>query len=692
MNKILNLLAITVLFSQFSFAQSYDLGKKPEPLGTTNFEFPEYTIKTLDNGLKVIFIEDHEQPVLSFNILLPGGDALEVKQDAAGFAAALIMKGTKTKSAYEISNTLDGIGADLSVSNSTEYTSVSGSTIMKHKEVLLNMLVDVLTNPTFPAEELAKFKVIAKTAVKSSKSDPGTLASNMAKIALFGKDHPYSKVTTEKSIDAVTIDDVKKYYHDFYIPNSASMVVVGDFDTDDMFSELQEKLAPWKKGKGVNMTIPEPKPMPRGIYFIERPGSVQSAVRFASLTVPFKDKEYLPIRVASNVINSSFAGRMFKIIREKHSYTYSPTGGLSSHRFYNYSIFGSDVRNAVTDSTIISIKDEILNDLIKNGPTASELETIKQFRIGQFYLGFESSGYLGVLIQQYDFKGVPLRMIQEYPNNYNKVTVDDVQKATKDYLSPEESYIIVVGDPSIKPDLEKLGQVFTYNTDYEKAAQLKEADIDANELIENYTEALGGKDAIDGVDIIEANGNMVMIAPNGQKLPGKTSTIMKRKSGKIYRSVDLNIYKSTQLCNGTKAWEISNNNTTPMTDEDVESLKLDADPFGYTTVLQKGYSLKVTGKKGNQIVAELKKADKLIQTLYFNSENYLLEKTEATQVTPRGNILVTVKYSNYKDVDGLKLPTQINTENPMFNMETSLNYTINTAQVDDSKFEPSPKK
>ena len=215
MNKIIKLLVIAIIFSQFAIAQDYKLGEKPEPLESKKFEFPSYKEATLDNGLRVFVIEDHEQPMLSFNILMPGGDALEAKKDAAGFTAALLMKGTKTKSALDISKTLDGLGADLSVSNSTEFTSVSGSSIIKHKDVLFNILVDVLTNPTFPKEELEKFKVQAKAGIKSEKSNPGSLASNMAKKALFGMDHPYSSVSTEETIDAVTVEDIKKYYKDF---------------------------------------------------------------------------------------------------------------------------------------------------------------------------------------------------------------------------------------------------------------------------------------------------------------------------------------------------------------------------------------------------------------------------------------------------------------------------------------------
>ena len=686
MKKMIKLLLLVSICTQLAFAQSYDIGEKPEPTGQKSFEFPEYKEATLDNGLRVFVIEDHEQPMLSFNILMPGGDALEAKKDAASFTSAMLMKGTKNKSAFEISKALDGVGASISVNNRTEYSNISGSSIMKHKDLLFSTLVEVLTSPTFPKEELEKLKTQAKAGIKSEKSDPGTLASNMAKKALFGSDHPFASVSTEASVGAITVQDLKNYYADFYIPNPSTMVIIGDFDTEDMIKELNTKLSAWKKGKLKMLNIPEPNPMPRGIYFIERPGSVQSAVRFANMTVPFGDPDYMPINVSSHIINSSFAGRMFKIIREKHSYTYSPTGGHSSNRFHNYSIFGADVRNEVTDSTIISINNEILGDLIENGPSKDELELIKQFRIGQYYLSFESSGFLGFLIQQYDFKGVPIRMIKEYPNNYNKVSAINAQKAISRYLNPNEAFLVVVGDPSVKKQLEKFGPVYTYNTEYEPASKLEKIGMDAEDLIENYTDAIGGADAINSVNVLEGKGSITMIS-NGQKLPGKTHTIY-ASPDKMYRLVDLNIYKSEELYNGKEGWEISSNGTIKLEAGKLKAMKFDADPFHYANATKHGYIVKVTGKKDNLIVAQLLDGENLIETLYFDPDTYLLIKTEDIQETNRGKMLVTVMFGDYKEVNGVKLPTNIKTETPMFTMVTSYDFTINSTKVEDSKFEP----
>jgi hypothetical protein len=156
----------------------------------------------------------------------------------------------------------------------------------------------------------------------------------------------------------------------------------------------------------------------------------------------------------------------------------------------------------------------------------------------------------------------------------------------------------------------------------------------------------------------------------------------------MYRLVDLNVYKSEELYNGTDGWEIENKATMKKEGESLKAMKFDADPFKYANATKYGFKLKVKGKKGNQIVAEMNEGDKLIETLYFNSENYLLEKVEMLQETPRGTLLVVNSYSNYKDIDGMKLPTVTKTETPMFSMETTYEYKVNAMTFPDSKFEP----
>jgi len=250
-------------------------------------------------------------------------------------------------------------------------------------------------------------------------------------------------------------------------------------------------------------------------------------------------------------------------------------------------------------------------------------------------------------------------MIKEYPNLYNKVSTKDVQKATKKYLNPEETFLIVVGDPSVKEQLEQFGQVFTYNTDYEPATALAEADVDSDELVDKYTEAIGGESKLGSVKTVVGTGTITMNA-GGQKLPGKTTVTY--SNGNMYRLVDLNVFKSEEYYNGTEGWEISSQGKIKLEGEQLDEKKFDANPFHYTNVTGYGYELEVTGQKENHIVAKLMKNDVEVETLFFNKETYLLDKTETLQDSPRGKMLVTVKYDEYTSVEGVKLPKKISTE------------------------------
>lgn len=685
MTKLITTLIITLFATQGLLAQNIDLGEKPEPLEKKEFEFPDYKKVVLENGLTLFLVEDHEQPTLSFNMLFAGGEVLEQKQDVASFTTAMMTKGTKNMTAQDIAAKLDGVGAGISANTSMEYNTVSGSALYKHKDLLFNTLVEIIMNPTFPEDELAKLKPQFIASIKEMKSSPGSLASAMAKKVVFGEDHPYAKVATEESINAVEREDILEYYQKFFLPNNATMTIIGDFDTDDMVSEIKALFANWEKGKNINLFVKDTEPMPKGVYFVERPGSVQSSVRFVNPTVPYTDDNYLPIDVATDVLTSSFAGRMFKTIREKYSYTYSPTGFQSSYRRFNYFYVGSDVRNDVTDSTIMVMADEVIGDLAMNGPKKDELELIKSYNTGQFFLSFESSNFIASLIQSFYFKGKPLRTIEEYPNEYKSVSAIEVQKAAQKYLNPSEAFIIVVGDPEVKKSLEKFGNVYSYNTDLEPATALAEADIDGEELLEMYIEAIGGKSNIESVKTLRSESEMELIA-SGQTIKG-SMTVMQEKPDKSLRKIDMNVFKSTEYLSGDEGWEVSSNGKIKKSGKDLEDFKFSMAMFNHARLAEFGYSLKVKGKKDGIIVADLMNGEEKVKEMHFDAETGLLMKTSKVENTPRGQMVVNVSYKDYKKFGNVMLPTTIENNPGMFTMTAkNIDYKINAGDIDDATF------
>lgn len=691
LNKKINLLFILNLMLGFILlsttndinAQTVDMSKKPESLEAKDFTFPNFTEKTLSNGLKLFFVNDKEQPTLNLNFVFKGGKAAETKADVADFMATLMTKGTKKRTALEIAESLDGIGAEISASSSNDYVNLSVFTLTKHQDVVFDILGDVLINAKFPSDELDKLVPKAIAGLKSDKSNIGSLASKMANIAVYGNDHPYSKLTTEETIKSIETSDLQDYFNNYIRPNNATLAIVGDFDIDKITKKLETLFKDWKKSEIPAFTIPQPKSMPVGVYFVERPGSVQSAVRYVSKTVPYNAPEFEALTYAAGVIHSGFAGRLFRTLREKYSYTYSPIGGQSGNVGVNRFYCGSDVRTNVTDSSISVILNEV-GDLAKNTPSVEEVDLIKKFRIGMYFMGFENASFTANLLQNYELNGKPLELLKTLHKRYQSLTNHELHNVATKYMHPVSSYIVVVGDKSVKESLKQFGNVYDYDLDLKPVVANEKVNISPKELINNYINAIGGKDAIKAIKTIKATGD-VQLSVSGQVVPAKFEEFRKAPN-KLAQTVDMGFQEQTFKFNGTKGYVGSKQEKIDATGEVLNKLKFESEIFAETKLLDFDYELKVLGKKDNNIVLSVKFSKDNEMKYHFDSNTYLLNKIEGVEETPQGAINVVKIIAEYTTINNVKLPKVIKQDLQMFALDFNYNYEVNT-EITDEVFE-----
>ncbi|MFP4529343.1 MAG: M16 family metallopeptidase, partial [Candidatus Kapaibacterium sp.] len=439
MKNIARLLIIMFVAVVPLAAQGLDVTKKPEPIDKKEFVFPEYNSVMLENGMRAYFIKDDEQPTFVMRVLIPGGSSIEgEKTGLADITTGLMTKGAAGMSAFEIARKLDGVGASLSVSAGGDYVQIVVSCLKKHVPLVLETMNDVLTKPEFPQDEFDKLVKQMIAGIQYEKSEPGAVSTKLAKKTIYGEDHPYAQHATEKSIKSITIDDVKDYYNKYIVPNYATVAVIGDIDPADIKPEIEKALAGWNKGKDYEIEIPKANPMPKGVYFISRPASVQSVVSYNTAGVGFAHPDYETLDMAASVIGAGFAGRLFRTLREKYSYTYTPFGYLTSSKYTNRFSCGADVRNSVTDSALNVIFNQI-NDLAQNGPADDELMRVKNYTIGSYLMNFESSEFIASLVQDADFYGIPIGKVKNYPDRAGKITAREIRKAAAKYLSPADA-------------------------------------------------------------------------------------------------------------------------------------------------------------------------------------------------------------------------------------------------------------
>ncbi len=686
MKKLIYLFLILVLAASTN-AQEFDFSKKPEPLPATKFEFPGFTEKTLPNGLKVFIIEDHEQPAINIQLLIKGGNSVEGdKSGLADMTTSLLTKGTGQMSAQDIARKLDGVGAGVSAWASGDNCMVSGSCIVKHLDVMLDVFANVVMQPTFPDDEFDKMVPQYETSIKNAKSSPGTLAGRMARIAIYGEKHPYAQSMTMETLQSMSTDDCKEYYNKWFVPNNATIAVTGDVKPDEIVKILEKYLGKWKEGKTPAIRVPQPEPMTQGVYFVERPSSVQTSLAYTTVTVPFNHKDYEKISMAARLLGGGFAGRLFRTLREKHSFTYSPWGYQTSSKWANRFACGSDVRNEVTDSSLIVIKEQIQN-LINEPPTEEEFERVRKYTIGSYLMNFENSDFVAGLIQNADFYGIPLKQVKTYTDRLSKMTRYDMQTIAKEYLAPTKAILIAVGAPEVKDQLAKHGTVFTYNLDL-KPMKIEKVSLDAEDVLEKYTKFTGGKAEMEKVNSYEYSG-MAMLSAQGQSMNGTYKEI-KAKGKKTYEMMDLGVMKTEKWSNGTNVWAKQGGMINEMTGDELKGELERADMFFVQNIIKYGYQCKVTGKQDGKIVMNASKDDTKV-TFYFNADDFRLEKVDMPQEGPQGDFILSIEWKDYGKFGNLMLPQTTNITSPYYSISITGSYKIDIP-VEDSIFMPAEQK
>ncbi len=656
---------------------------KPIPLAETKANFPNIIIKNLSNGMKVYLMKDVEQPLVEFSMLIKGGNFASKKTGIADITMSMLIKGTSKMNSEKINDELDFISANIISTASAEYNLVYSGCLIKNEDKLLKIFSDVIINPTFPKSELAKVIDLQRSEIQNRKSDGDYLASQMTKIALFGKDHPYSKTLIEKDLDNITSDDLKEYHNLVFNANNVTLAVSGDIDEKEMLTKLENMFGAMKNGKVFESEAPAVKQLPAGVYFVNRPASVQSIVQYVAPTVGKTNPDFENAQMLSNVMGSGFAGILFKTLREKHSYTYSPYAYTTENKFVNRLVLNAEVRNSVTDSTI-NVMIQEMNMLSQKGMPEEDFNLIKQYKLGSYFLGFEDVSNITRMVQVSEFYNMPMEYVQNYPSRLLSATNFEVQKAAQTYFNPLNSYIIVVGDASVRKNLEKFGNIFDYDVDLQANSFAEKVNISVDELLKKAIDAIGGKSNIDAVNNITSEAKAVL-SIGGKSYPGKYIEI-RTKDNKYKQDSDFGIFKTIVLYDGLKSWNISNSEKNEVTGSDLDKTKYEATLFKDYLLKQLGFEINIIGKRDSQIILKADNKKGTLITYFYNDSTFLINKIEKVDETSQGPIATLTYFEEYELIGNIKLPRIYRSETPFFKAKFEFVHKVNT-EIEKSTFE-----
>ncbi|MEJ7713812.1 MAG: pitrilysin family protein [Pyrinomonadaceae bacterium] len=224
---------------------------QPQPKPDPVFNLPKPQRRRLTNGLEVLFVENHELPVVNMNLVVKTGAAADVGAKLAGLAsltADMLDEGTKTRSALDVSNQLAAIGARLGSGAGFDSSAVNLLTLTRHLDRALEIYAEVILKPIFPQNELERLRASRSTSIMQRRDNASEIADLTYASLLYGREHPYGNplIGTEASLRATTEEDVRRFYETYYRPNNAALIVAGDISPDLLLPKLEKAFADWK--------------------------------------------------------------------------------------------------------------------------------------------------------------------------------------------------------------------------------------------------------------------------------------------------------------------------------------------------------------------------------------------------------------------------------------------------------------
>lgn len=434
----------------------------PKPGPDPSFRLPSIDKRKLSNGLNVWIVKESELPIVSMNMVFNSGGTAD-PQDRAGlasFTSSLLNSGTKTRSAVDIANQLQSIGASLGAGSGWDSANVSMQTLTKNLDKALEIYADVVMNPTFPEAEFKTLQGRSLNALKQRRDNANAISAVVYPNLLYGKNHPYGKPLggDENSIKSLSRVELEKFYATYYRPNNATLIVVGDAKADTLLPKLETAFAGWKAGEVPTVRTPENVAFEKaGIYVVDKPGAAQSVLSIGQVGVARDNPDYFPLMVMNSILGGQFSARVNMNLREDKGYTYGARTGWSMRRGAGPFEASADVQTAVTKESVQEFLKELSGIRGAIPVTAAELEYNKQSIIRRYPQGFETVGQISGQLSNLVVYGLPDSYFNEYIARVNAVTLDDVNRVANKYLTPDKMAILVVGDrKTIEPGLRQI--------------------------------------------------------------------------------------------------------------------------------------------------------------------------------------------------------------------------------------------
>lgn len=652
---IYSLIAVVVAFS-LTAQTTIDRSTAPAPGPARVPTIASYESFELKNGLKVFVVEDHKLPRISMSLILDRDPIVEgEKAGYVAIAGDLLGSGTTTRTKAQLDEEVDFMGARFSTSASS--MNIGG--LSKYTDDLVEIMSDVLLNPSFETEEFEKLKSQMTSGLKANADDPDAIAGNLRGATLYGLEHPYGEVMTESTVEAVTLDDCKNYFSSYFRPNIAYMVVIGDITVKDAKKKLSKALKGWKASDVPSHDYEKTSvPSAGRIVMVDKPSAVQSVVWLGNvIDLPQGHPDIEPLRIANQILGGGMSGRLFTNLREDKAFTY---GAYSSFGIDELnSTFGASakVRNEVTDSAIVEFLMEI-GRMRTESVTEEDLIAAKASLSGAFGRSLESTSSAANFALNIARYGLP----SDYYNNYlarlEAVTAEDVMRVSNQYMKTDNLTISVVGKAQdVAAGLAAFGEVEYYDaegmpTDAPTFLFMPEG-ITLETVFAKFYEAMGGVEVLSSLKAMDMKAHLEIPGMPGQ-LKMRTAKITPNKFMMEQSMQGMTVMKMTYVDGVGKQSGMQGEKV--LEGEELEDLKKQAsfvvDELAWMQDLE-SFTFDGQTLMDGKAVYQVSEGEK---TRYFEVETGLFYKSTETTETPEGDMAVSMTVEEWGEYNGIKMP------------------------------------
>ena len=428
---------------------NFDRSVQPVLGESPALNIPEMWTQILSNGMKVSGIQQDEIPVATFSLVIEGGHLMDnmEKNGVANLLTDILMEGTANKTPEQLEEEIALLGANINMYTTRESIVIRGNTLTRNLEKTIDLVAEILLEPRWDEEELARVKTKTINNIERSDANPNAVASRVYNKILYGEDHIFSYPTsgTVESVKAITMEDLKEFYNKNFSPSISTFQIVGKIDKNAVLNNLKSLEERWPAKE---VSIPEyPVANTRdkaSLYFVDIPNSKQSVINIGYVAIPRTDADFYPLEVMNYKLGGSFSGNVNLILREEKGYTYGARTNFSGSKIPGTFTASSSVRTNTTGESVEIFRDQI--NKYKEGISKEDLDFTKNALIKSNARRFETQSSLLGMLQEINQYNLADNYIEDEETIVRNMTLEEHKALANKYLDASKMAYVVVGD------------------------------------------------------------------------------------------------------------------------------------------------------------------------------------------------------------------------------------------------------